>query len=205
MNTGGLREPVPGGPLRRVVARVIDAAVLGVLAYWPGTRGPRLPEVVVGYVGFMFRLGVRTDTLAGIDRMVLARWSGALGALLGALVYFTLCEGRGQTLGKRMVGVRVVREDGDRLVGRAQALGRSLAAVLTSIPLGIGPLAMFWDPKRRTWADLMAGTRVVRVGWAGQVDSLARPVITTLVVTLALSVAVPFVVLLAPLSAILDL
>jgi uncharacterized RDD family membrane protein YckC len=150
--------------------------ILGLLCYLPGTRGPDLPEYVIGYVGFIFNLGIRTSELWGLDRASLSELAGRGGFLLGCLLYLTLCEARGQTLGKRMFGVRVVKADGGRFVTYPQALVRVLSFVLTSIPLGVGQVAMLWDQQRRSWSDHIAGTRVVRVPWAGSERSLARPV-----------------------------
>lgn len=195
----------PAGAGRRFGAVLVDAVLVGLLCYLPGTRGPGLPGYVIGYVGFMFGLGIRTSELAGMDRGTLARLAGGLAVVLGGLVYFVLCEVRGQTLGKRMFGIRVIPAHGDAFVTLGQAVGRSLAFVLTIIPAGIGQLAMLWDPKRRTWPDVWTGTRVVRVGLSGRVDSLARPVLTVVIVTSVLSVGVPAVLLVAPLKTILKL
>ncbi len=203
----GNRSPwlSPAGFGRRVVARGIDVLILGLLCYIPGTIGPSLPEYVIGYVGFVFRLGLRTSELWGLDRASLSELAGKGGFVLACLLYFTLCEARGQTLGKRMLGVRVVSATGERHVTCMQALVRSLSFVATSIPCGIGQLAILWDPQKRSWSDRLAGTRVVRVPWAGKVGSLARPVVATLAVTAFFSLGVPFAVLVAPLDVILDL
>ena len=195
----------PAGPVRRLSARMIDAVIVGLLCYLPGTRGPGLPEYVIGYFGFIFGLGIRTNDLWGVSRASLAEFAGRAGLVLGCLLYFTLCEARGQTPGKRMVGVRVVRADGERWVEHSQALVRSLSFVLTSIPLGLGQLAILWDPQRRSWSDRLAGTRVVCVPWAGKVESLARPLLVTMAVTAFFSIGIPFAVLVAPLHVILDL
>ena len=121
----------------------------GLLCYLPGTRGPGLPEYVIGYFGFIFGLGIRTNDLWGVSRASLAEFAGRAGIVLGYLLYFTLCEARGQTPGKRMVEVRVVRADRGRWLEHRQALVRSLSFVLTLIPLGVGQLAILWDPQRR--------------------------------------------------------
>ena len=52
--------------------------------------------------------------------------------------YFVLCHGTaGQTLGKRLLGVRVVDESGEP-IGYLRALGRFAATVAAAIPLGLG-------------------------------------------------------------------
>lgn len=39
----------PAGPGRCLSARMIDAVIVGLLCYLPGTRGSGLPEYVIGY------------------------------------------------------------------------------------------------------------------------------------------------------------
>jgi uncharacterized RDD family membrane protein YckC len=76
--------------------------------------------------------------------------------------YFVLLHGTGgQTLGKRLVGVRVVHVSGEP-IGYARALGRTLGSVLSAFPLGLGYLAVAWQCDKRGFHDLLAGTRVVR-------------------------------------------
>jgi uncharacterized RDD family membrane protein YckC len=70
--------------------------------------------------------------------------------------------GRGQTPGKRALGLRVVRSDGAP-VGLAEALARNLLRAV-EVPLGYAPavLAVALGPKRQRLGDLVAGTLVVR-------------------------------------------
>lgn len=68
----------------------------------------------------------------------------------------------GQTLGMRAWHIRVEDADGEPLRLSA-ATGRFAAALLSIGALGLGFLWALRDPARRTWHDLIAGTRVVRV------------------------------------------
>jgi uncharacterized RDD family membrane protein YckC len=93
-----------------------------------------------------------------------------LGALLMMLswvagwAYFIVLEGRpqGQTLGKRAVGIRVVRKSNGAPLGYGLALGRLLARFADGITLGLGLLWAAWDPQHQTFHDKIAGTVVVR-------------------------------------------
>lgn len=69
-----------------------------------------------------------------------------------------LFEGQeaGQTLGKRAVGIRVLRERDGRPLGYLHALGRLAASIANWY--GIGLLWPLWDPKRQTLKDKLAGT-----------------------------------------------
>jgi len=82
--------------------------------------------------------------------------------LLLILLYGTYFEmgPRSSTLGKKLVGIRVVRVDGTPLsLGRA--LWRNLAEFLSYI-FFIGYLFALFGSKKRALHDLMAGTLVVR-------------------------------------------
>lgn len=135
-------EPVPRRPagiVRRALALVVDLAVVGGLVR----------------VGMLLALG-------------LAPWEPIARAFLVAYLlvvpaaYFVLLHGlTGQTLGKRLLGARVVTAEGAPL-GFPRALIRQ-AAWLASVPLGIGYLVAAVRADRRALHDLLAGTRVARV------------------------------------------
>lgn len=99
-----------------------------------------------------------------------ARPGGGPIVLLGFLVipvYYVLGNGgsRGQTLGKRIMGIAVVHESQQR-VGYVRALGRWFTmAVINFVPI-LSLLALIrplWDEENRAFHDDVAKTRVVRV------------------------------------------
>jgi uncharacterized RDD family membrane protein YckC len=77
----------------------------------------------------------------------------------------------GQTPGKRVMGVRVIRADGQR-VGLRNALVRYWAYWISTF-LFLGFLWILVDGRRRGWHDKLAGT-VVIYSWP-EVDLSARP------------------------------
>lgn len=68
----------------------------------------------------------------------------------------------GGTLGHRIAGLRVVRDDGARVGVVHAALRLVLLACAALPPLGLGVLWMLDEPRRKGWHDLAAGTVVVR-------------------------------------------
>jgi uncharacterized RDD family membrane protein YckC len=68
----------------------------------------------------------------------------------------------GQTMGKMIVGARVVARDGGPLSGRRAVL-RMLGWVLSALILGLGFLVPALRRDKRSLADLVAGTRVERI------------------------------------------
>jgi uncharacterized RDD family membrane protein YckC len=92
----------------------------------------------------------------------------ALGAALAvgvavSLAYHVVSWGHGgQTPGKIMVGVQVVRKDGQEL-GYKRAFLRWVGYLLALLPLGLGLMLVLFHPRKRGLHDLVAGTCVVRV------------------------------------------
>jgi hypothetical protein len=78
--------------------------------------------------------------------------------------YFVLCElvMRGQSVGKRALGLRVVRSDG-LPIGFGDSVLRNLLRGADFLPglYGLAVLTMALDPKFRRLGDLAAGTLVV--------------------------------------------
>jgi uncharacterized RDD family membrane protein YckC len=130
----------PAGFWRRAVAQGVDAVVVG-LALEVG-RG----------LGHPLR---RYDLVA---RAFLAAW-----VLVVPAAYFVIAHGAtGSTLGKRLVGARVVGVDGGA-IGYARALARALAWAVAALPAGLGLLRVAWHRDKRGWHDHLAGTRVIRL------------------------------------------
>jgi uncharacterized RDD family membrane protein YckC len=126
-----------------------------------GPSGPR--------AGFWRRFAASfiDGILLGIIDQILLRILPA-GAYYGLsliiwLSYFTALEGSeaGASLGKRALGIRVLDfERGGRL-GYGRAAIRTVAKILSAIPIFLGYFWMLWDPEKRTWHDKIAGAVVV--------------------------------------------
>jgi uncharacterized RDD family membrane protein YckC len=88
----------------------------------------------------------------------------AIWAWLGfALSYYVLCEAMtGMTLGKRMVGIRVVHEDGD-FVGFGAAVIRNVLRVVDGLFFYlVGAIFALTSPRGQRLGDRAAHTLVVR-------------------------------------------
>ncbi len=68
----------------------------------------------------------------------------------------------GQTIGKKIVGIRVIREADGQYTGFGMAFVRALAHFVDGIACYIGFLWPLWDDKKQTFADKMCSTVVVR-------------------------------------------
>lgn len=97
-----------------------------------------------------------------IDALV-SSWPYLAGFLtllgLAYATYFT--SATGQTLGKQLLGLRVLGP-GSRPPTARRALGRALLGVIGGLAAGAGFVPLLFDPARRALHDRLAGTRVVR-------------------------------------------
>lgn len=81
---------------------------------------------------------------------------------LVAIAYWVVLTARGQTLGKRAFGYKVVRTAGNTRPGFGASIIRCLVAGVLSVPAYLGFLSVL-RPDGRGFHDLAAKTRVIRV------------------------------------------
>ncbi|WP_155375310.1 RDD family protein [Catellatospora vulcania] len=68
----------------------------------------------------------------------------------------------GQSLGRRLLGIKLVYERGLLPIGALQAFLRDLAHVADTVVFYIGWLFPLWDAKKQTFADKITSTVVVK-------------------------------------------
>ena len=132
----------------------------------PAQRGAAVAfDLLVGMalllaVGFVLTLVSSLPALEGVANGVLY---GAMFLLFWFYGVFFELLWSGQTPGKWLVQVRVVRTDGAP-VQLPDVVLRNLLRVADFLPLGfgLGVLVMLFDPKLRRLGDLVAGTVVVQ-------------------------------------------
>ncbi|MEU9150822.1 RDD family protein [Streptomyces sp. NPDC048417] len=99
--------------------------------------------------------------IVGKDTPALAAIGGL--ALLGLAIWQLIMEGRtGQTVGKKALGIRLVKEATGQPIGVGMAFVRRIAHILDSLACYLGWLWPAWDSKRQTFADKVCGTIVIR-------------------------------------------
>lgn len=139
------------GPARRAMAHLVDL----VLCYGA--------VLVVGLVILLAAVGAASIGAAIDDAM-----KAGVGVILVVLfiaqwIWFVLWEGlRGDTPGKRALGLRVVTING-RPIGFAQAALRNVLRAADALPTAylVGVVAMALSPRFQRIGDLVAGTIVV--------------------------------------------
>jgi uncharacterized RDD family membrane protein YckC len=88
---------------------------------------------------------------------------GIVGTLFVAFIYLRALGKTGQTWGRRIVGIKVVRNHTGAPIGFGRALGRQLFAnVISGQIIYLGYLWMLWDAEKQTWHDKVVDSVVVR-------------------------------------------
>lgn len=142
--------PLFGGPAGfwiRVVAFTID----GVLLFGAHTlAAARLGLKEVDY-----------DRLPLAEALVRDLPSIALYTALACTYAMIMVGTWGGTLGKLMLGLRIVRHSDGGKVPYGLALGRSLAEYVSALVFGLGYFWVGLSPSKRGWHDYLCDTRVV--------------------------------------------
>ena len=120
------------------------------------------------------RAGFGTRLLASlVDGIIVGVISGLLGAILGnagrglgvvvGLAYYIYLEGSpsGQTVGKKLLNIRVVNFNTGGELGFGGAALRYVGRILSAIPCLLGYFWMLWDGQKQTWHDKIATSVVV--------------------------------------------
>ena len=134
----------------RAMAYVIDVGLLGAVG-------------LVLYFGLSFLI---TDPVnAALALSSLTRTLILVGVFFGLWVYWTLLEviWNGQSVGKRLLRIRVVKSDGSPVTVFSSAV-RNLLRVVDFLPAcyPVGLITMLVDKRHRRLGDLLAGTVLVR-------------------------------------------
>lgn len=166
---GGPLQPGYGGAHtyaswgHRFVAYLVDAiatAAAGIL-YW------------VGY-GLIIASGISTDRYdaeAGgyVEPNTALGAVGTVLALIGCLMMIAFVvwnygakQGKtGATIGKGVMGIKVVKEADGQVLGFWFSIGRQFVHIIDTMACYIGWLWPLWDSKRQTFADKIVSTVVV--------------------------------------------
>ncbi len=138
-----------GGFWRRVVARIVDAIICGIMGMF------------VGMIGAAF---IATGAVQGpnsLGRILLQITVQLTSMGLGILYEVQFIRKYDATPGKLAMGMKVFRTDGSKLtVGRI--IGRYFSQIVDSLTIGIGYLIAAFDEEKRTLHDRICDTRVIK-------------------------------------------
>jgi uncharacterized RDD family membrane protein YckC len=138
-HSGTPGDPVNAGFWRRCAARLVDSLVVGAVS-----------ALLMAVVRAVF--GMETAD----------SWIGDLEGLAIGWLYVASQESSAAqaTLGKRLMGLKVTDEHGDR-IGFGRATFRFFFQMLSAVIAGIGFMMAGWTARKQALHDILAGTLVV--------------------------------------------
>ncbi|MCL7476512.1 MAG: RDD family protein [Methanosarcinales archaeon] len=135
------------GFFQRLIAYLIDSVLL---------------TIVIGIVGAIALVG----NLAMMNNQTLVMAITFISLVLMMTIYFGyfiyFFGTSGQTIGKKMLNIKVVSTDGSPLTYK-KGLLRVIGYMIASIPIYIGLIWMLFDKDKQNWEDKIANTYVVKV------------------------------------------
>jgi len=135
------------GFFQRLIAYLIDNVLLSILT---GI------VVAIGTMGSLAMMNNQTVVMA----IMVLMWALIVIVYFGYFIYFYGTSG--QTLGKKMLNIKVVSTDGTPLTYK-KGLLRVIGYIIASIPIYIGYIWMLFDKNKQNWEDKIANTYVVKV------------------------------------------
>lgn len=136
--------PRYGGLVTRLIAFVIDAALIDLVALLVG--------VAAALIGALFRVP---------DHRSLWIVLGGAAYILWSVGYFVVFwSTTGQTPGARVMQIQVQTGNGGTIKPR-RAVVRAVGVLLAALPLFLGFASVLFDYRRRAFQDWLAGTVVV--------------------------------------------
>lgn len=143
--------PLPGAPWPAVQAGRRPGAPRDLGGFWRRFVAFFLDSMLVGIITDLVSSGLHGPT------------QGAVGLILSGLYWTLFIGGGGQTLGMRLLGLRVIPSDGREHVTYIDAVLRYVVMVVGEMALFLGFVWAGWNRNRQAWHDLAARTLVVRV------------------------------------------
>jgi uncharacterized RDD family membrane protein YckC len=114
--------------------------------------------------------GIAIYIVGGILATILGKIAGILGGLMflvtwlaavATAFYTYYLDGKDQSPGKAIMGIRVISEQTGTSIGGGMGIARYFVHMVDALPCYLGFLFPLWDAKRQTFADKILNTVVV--------------------------------------------
>ena len=150
------RSPRPAGFFSRSEAFVIDLVILSIVQLVGST-------FIQAILRFFKLTGLVTYIKTILENSTNQIITGTVLLTLIVIGYYTFFWTLvGFTPGKALLGLKVVRKNGEK-ISFGRSLLRFFSYWISIIPLGLGFFWVLWDPKRQAWHDKIAGTQVLYI------------------------------------------
>lgn len=131
---------------RRLAASLLDGLLLGFLTF--------ILVTAIGFVVLLIDI-FKPEQIVPFDTLIILA-----AAILSLVYYIGYWSTSGQTIGKTMLGLKVVDQTGSPL-STAKAVLRYLGYLISAAIFSLGFIWIAFDQKRQGWHDKIAGTYVV--------------------------------------------
>lgn len=137
---------------RRFLARLVDGLILAVIGeLYNSLFGTGLPDDVL----------LLNESLPLEELLALMMPTIIIGLVISTIYYvFFLVRTNGQTPGKQILGMRIVKKDGTPITVM-DALMRNVIGYTLSGIFALGYIWAFFDSEKQAWHDKIAGTVVI--------------------------------------------
>lgn len=113
-------------------------------------------------------------------------------SVVGIVYFLYFWATSGQTLGSKLVAVRVISENGGKL-GWSGAIIRGVVFIISLIPLALGCFWAIWDSKKQTWHDKAVKAFVVKTGDKNRVWLAILVVVLSILIPTLIDIANDFI------------
>lgn len=155
----GVKTGKYAGPLTRLLAVMLDSVII--------TFGFTLFVAGLVFLIRLFSPEYEIPASGGI-------WYGISLAVFAFLYLWLSYTVFGKTIGKMILGVRVVSADGHVVLKARQTFVRVITYPLSFVIFGIGLLGVVFNPHRQAWHDRFAKTTVV-YDWGSRAATMPTP------------------------------
>ena len=175
----GYQPPPPAGyqPPQQPYGATPQGTPWGGYAGWWSRVGATILDSLIGFAIAIIPIGLGaflafkdsetdplTNTTTGVEPI------GVIIMVLGYVLIFAFQiwntvfrQGRkGQTLGKQIVGIQVVKADTGQFLGAGTAFLRWLMSAILGGLCFLDYLWPLWDAKKQTWHDMIVGSVVIK-------------------------------------------
>ncbi|MEU4444645.1 RDD family protein [Actinosynnema sp. NPDC050801] len=127
--------------------------------------GSRAVGALIDYLAPGLVVGILAGIGAATGDPTIALILSGVGyvGLIGFMIYnsWYLAGTTGQSMGKKIAKVKLIKEETGQPIGFGNAFVRHLCHFVDSLPCYAGWFAPLWEAKKQTWADKIMGTVVV--------------------------------------------
>lgn len=159
----GAPRPAYASWISRVAASILDSLVAFLVALIPTVIG----IVILVQTSETTTTTTDTGTTTTISDtnplgIVLLLLAGLLALAFGIWNFVFRQGNRGASVGKSMMGIKVVREADSQVLGAGMAFLRYLLMTILGNACFVNYLWPLWDEKNRAWHDMIVSSVVVR-------------------------------------------